>query len=308
MDPTKATQNNDGQPFDVTQRDFRENQVMNSLMENNSGNRQAMMISALVTYGFLDSPDLSKARYYNDWQLLQHDGDPNKLINGVGAHPDIVALDPVSGAPTGKTAAGEPAVGTAGPGANRDTYDNLLLIQHRTLSRGRGRDFNGDLLPECNPADPAYNPAANCDGKTNSTYDPFFGTQYVRDALGDVLLNPDGTPKIDWNQNFQYRDGSPCTGPCVDSGVGHIGGLNPDGTWNKNGLMFLVAQDVNGFFSSCLNCDSLANGTEHTFTPAHPHLALMPYTNTWRDLPSISHGASFGTLSAFASGPGRAAP
>ncbi len=70
----------------------------------------------------------------------------------------------------------------------------------------------------------------------------------------------------------------------------------------------LVTQDVEGWFYSCLNCDSVGNTLSHAFTPVDLNLTFMPYTNTWRDLPSISHGASGGNLSAFASAPGQPGP
>ncbi|MBI5137724.1 MAG: hypothetical protein HZA24_10390 [Nitrospirae bacterium] len=318
-DPTQSTQNNDGTPFDVTGRTTWENQVVRAIMDHRAAttgvDNQDLLISAMVTYGFVPaSPgntDLARARYYNDWQLIQYDGDPDRSVNGVLAHPDILARD-AGGALTGATALGEPAVGSVGPGGSRDTYDNTLLIQHRTLGRGRGRDFAGNVLPEC-----VGSSAPECDGTTNNTYDPFWGTQYVRDGSGNIVMEPDPDPLappgsmlpvIDWGRVFNYRDGEPCDGPCQASGVGHVGGMNPDGTWNRNGLMFLTAQDVTGFFSSCLNCDSRVNGTEHIFTPNAPSLEFMPYTNMWRDLPSISHGASGGNLSAYAAMPGDPGP
>ena len=70
----------------------------------------------------------------------------------------------------------------------------------------------------------------------------------------------------------------------------------------------LVTQDVQGWFSSCFNCDSALNNVSHAFTPRDFGLSFMPYTNTWRDLPSISHGESGGNLSVYAQNPGDPGP
>lgn len=92
------------------------------------------------------------------------------------------------------------------------------------------------------------------------------------------------------------------------SGVEGAIDTDPAGHAGTSGIGQLVTQDVEGWFYSCLNCDSTANGVSHAFTPFEQHLTFMPYTNTWRDLPSISHGASNGNLSTFASGPGQPGP
>jgi hypothetical protein len=70
----------------------------------------------------------------------------------------------------------------------------------------------------------------------------------------------------------------------------------------------LVTQDTQGWLYSCLNCDSTLNSVSHAFTPTDLNLTFMPYTNTWRDLPSISHGESGGNLSVYAQAPGDPGP
>ncbi len=92
------------------------------------------------------------------------------------------------------------------------------------------------------------------------------------------------------------------------SGTEGVIGTDPAGAAGTSGIGQLVTQDVEGWFYSCLNCDSTANNVSHAFTPFETHLTFMPYTNTWRDLPSISHGASGGNLSSYATAPGQVGP
>jgi len=113
------------------------------------------------------------------------------------------------------------------------------------------------------------------------------------------------------------------TGATTDpegGGIAGIGGTGPNegavstSTGNAGmlatgqGIGQLVTQDIEGWFYSCLNCDSVDNSAVHAFTPFEQSLTFMPYTNTWRDLPSISHGSSNGNLSTFATAPGQAGP
>ncbi len=80
------------------------------------------------------------------------------------------------------------------------------------------------------------------------------------------------------------------------------------GTMQGDNIGQLITQDVEGWFYSCLNCDSTVNNVSHAFTPILQGMEFMPYTNTWRDLPSISHGASGGNLSTYAQAPGQPGP
>ncbi len=82
---------------------------------------------------------------------------------------------------------------------------------------------------------------------------------------------------------------------------------------DTEGIGQLVTQDIEGWFYSCLNCDSTANNVSHAFTPFETHLSFMPYTNTWRDLPSISHGGAASVrdarnLRTYATAPGQVGP
>jgi hypothetical protein len=54
----------------------------------------------------------------------------------------------------------------------------------------------------------------------------------------------------------------------------------------------MVAQDVNGYFSSCVNCDTAtteALNQEHAFTPAKLDLTFMPYAAGWQTVPTVIH-------------------
>ncbi|MBI5138050.1 MAG: hypothetical protein HZA24_12040 [Nitrospirae bacterium] len=107
------------------------------------------------------------------------------------------------------------------------------------------------------------------------------------DALGGTAFNGS-------RQTFQQAMATIST-----SGLGTTQGNN----WGQ-----LVTQDVEGWLYSCLNCDSETNNVTHAFTPIDMGMSFMPYTNTWRDLPSISHGASGGNLSTYAQAPGAPGP
>jgi hypothetical protein len=143
----------------------------------------------------------------------------------------------------------------AGPAV--DTYPYAFAIEHYSLARRRGYDNEGNLLPECGGGGP------NCDGKTNPTVDPFWHAQLV----GLVLEN--------WNQQFESTTGEPCDVGCQTSGVGH-----------EQGFSFLTAQDVNGYFESCIGCQPNAEPLE---APPLEPVHYMPYVSGWQTVPSVIH-------------------
>jgi len=54
----------------------------------------------------------------------------------------------------------------------------------------------------------------------------------------------------------------------------------------------LVSQDIEGFFFSCINCDtSLLEGTDgaHAFTPEAIDAHYMPYVAGWQTVPTVTH-------------------
>lgn len=57
-----------------------------------------------------------------------------------------------------------------------------------------------------------------------------------------------------------------------------------------------VAQDVEGFFMSCMNCDTgdgpQGNGNSHAFTPFFLHVEYQDYMDIWTEIPTITHGGS----------------
>lgn len=141
----------------------------------------------------------------------------------------------------------------AGPAV--DTYPYAFAIEHYSVARARGEDNDGNLVAEC--------PDTNCDGKTNPTVDPFWHEQLV----GAVLEN--------WNRTFEYVDGDPCDEYCRGSGVG-----------KEHGFQFLTAQDVNGYFETCINCQPNADPLE---APPPEEAYFMPFLATWDSVPTIIH-------------------
>jgi hypothetical protein len=187
--------------------------------------------SWLVTYGFNAAPDtddIREAIYRNEWRLSQSDS---------GTH----------------------------------TYPYSFLMQHTAEARRRG--FTQDPavpISECLPplADPA------CDGFTNPTVDPFWGKAIVRtafdlngDGVLDPDLNPDGSFKLNFDQEFEFFAGQPCDEACRESGVGH-----------ETGFTFLYEQEVEGYLLSCLNCGH----------PAPASASTVTYTFTWPGLPTLT--------------------
>jgi len=66
---------------------------------------------------------------------------------------------------------------------------------------------------------------------------------------------------------------------------------NPNGN-NEEYFGQLVAQDVEGFFFSCINCDTQAlidAGAEHAFTPEAIDAHYMPYVAGWQTVPTVVH-------------------
>jgi hypothetical protein len=66
--------------------------------------------------------------------------------------------------------------------------------------------------------------------------------------------------------------------PTADGGGGHFM------------LGQLVAQDVQGFLFSCMNCNSSGNDDEHAVTPSLLDVRYQPYVGGWDSVPTIVHG------------------
>jgi hypothetical protein len=136
-----------------------------------------------------------------------------------------------------------------------DTYPYAFAIEHSSLARARGEDNDGNLVAEC--------PDTNCDGKTNPTVDPFWRQQMIGIGLEA------------WDTQFEYIDGQPCGEECRGSGIGA-----------ENGFSFLTAQDVNGYFESCIGCQPNA---EPLTAPPVEEVYYMPYQSSWSTVPTIVH-------------------
>jgi hypothetical protein len=144
------------------------------------------------------------------------------------------------------------------------TYTYSFLMQH--LADGRRRGFTHDPnvpVSECVPP----LPGDTCSGTTNPTVDPFWGKAIVRLPNGDPDRNPDGSLKLNFDQNFEFFDGQPCDEACRESGVGR-----------EKAFTFLYAQEVEGYLLSCLNCGHPAPESAETVT----------YEFTWPGLPTVA--------------------
>jgi hypothetical protein len=73
----------------------------------------------------------------------------------------------------------------------------------------------------------------------------------------------------------------------TDPTVGEAMGGGGNFPWGQ-----LVSQDVEGFFFSCINCDTpalLASGVTHAFTPQDLDARYMDYESGWNVVPTVIH-------------------
>ncbi|MBI5137532.1 MAG: hypothetical protein HZA24_09425 [Nitrospirae bacterium] len=119
-------------------------------------------------------------------------------------------------------------------------------------------------------------------------------TEVATDQRTEQVVALGGTAFEGSRQTFQQA-----TAALSAAGFGSLQGSN----WGQ-----LVTQDVEGWLYTCINCDSSGNNVSHAFTPIDMGMSFMPYTNTWRSLPSIAHGASGGNLGDIAQLPGQPGP
>jgi hypothetical protein len=75
-------------------------------------------------------------------------------------------------------------------------------------------------------------------------------------------------------------------------GVNAVSSGNPtaDGGGGHFMLGQLVAQDIEGFFFSCISCDSDINPGDHAVTPSLIEVRYQPYLTGWDVVPTIIHG------------------
>lgn len=64
----------------------------------------------------------------------------------------------------------------------------------------------------------------------------------------------------------------------------------PNGDEMEGRIGNMVAQDVEAFFMSCLNCDNGATSPSHAFTPAFFDVRYQDYMDAWSEVPTIVHG------------------
>jgi hypothetical protein len=227
-------------------------------VNSNTPDRQDFAMSMAVGYTFL-AGTLTTARYVNDWQLLQQDGDPNTNLNGPVIGDEWMGqVERDSGQPWNAI--------VVDSGANRDTYPYAFAVEHTNVARRRGYN-NGPLgsdipVGECGDAQVIAD--GDCTGEVNMTVDPFWRAQLVNAAFA-----LDGAS---FNQDFEYEEGQPCETGCRTSGIGH-----------EQGFAFLTAQDVNGYFAECAGCDE-------PVVPLMPRSTYMPYEYGWDVVPTIVHG------------------
>ncbi|MFQ5508024.1 MAG: hypothetical protein ACE5FN_01665 [Leptospirillia bacterium] len=65
---------------------------------------------------------------------------------------------------------------------------------------------------------------------------------------------------------------------------------DPSGSGIMNRVAQMVSQDAEGYFFSCMNCDSLNVPTAHRFAPIEVDYDFMPWSSGWHTVPTIQHG------------------
>jgi hypothetical protein len=211
-------------------------------------NAQEFAQTMYVAYGFEKIEALDEARYLNAWEIKQQDLDPNLNVNGT-TNPHNLQFT------------------AADAGLNKDTYPYAFALRHESISRARGEDNGTDEDPFAAQLVDTYECTGpvgfECDHQSNTTMDPFGQAELV------------GVLAENWNQQFEYIDGEPCDEGCQNSSVGR-----------ERGLVFLTAQDVNGYFEQCVNC--APDGVE-PYPILTPQPTYMPYESSWNVVPTVFH-------------------
>jgi hypothetical protein len=112
--------------------------------------------------------------------------------------------------------------------------------------------------------------------------------------LVDGSNNPNAVPGMTDPAAFEASRQTVQMAFAVDSGpnlttdhtTGSLNGHDPE-VYGQ-----LVAQDVEGFFFSCINCDTQAledAGVAHAFTPEAIDAHYMPYVAGWQTVPTVIH-------------------
>jgi len=106
----------------------------------------------------------------------------------------------------------------------------------------------------------------------------------------DLTLDAGGNPFEASRQTLQMAFAADSrTGATTNPGGGSGGSVHTE----TGGLGQLTTQDVNGWFWSCINCDTPDLGEAvHAFEPLDQVYSFMPYDTSWRSVPSIQHAAA----------------
>jgi hypothetical protein len=109
------------------------------------------------------------------------------------------------------------------------------------------------------------------------------------------VLDISGTPGNDFEFEASRQTLQQAFALDAGSGVGSANDTtDPDAnnTLHEESMGQLVSQDVEGFFFSCINCDTQAltdANAEHAFTPEAIDAHYMPYVSGWQTVPTVTH-------------------
>ena len=152
------------------------------------------------------------------------------------------------------------------------TYDNAMNLAVSSRSPQR-ISCAGSTNPDC----------ASTIGLTNPTVDPFWGESVdSRDGFGEAIKDAlTGEIIHDYTGDFGFaRDVAQNT-----TGTGQ--GI---ATWSN--MSFMYVQSVEGYLSTCMNCDSpdlLASGVTHAWDHYVDEPWFQDYTSSWNVVPTVVH-------------------
>ena len=109
----------------------------------------------------------------------------------------------------------------------------------------------------------------------------------------DLTLQDGGTPFEASKQTLQMAFAAASDTGATTNPDALPGGAANLGAGGSRSVAQLVTQDVEGWFFSCIGCDTPELGTTgHAFEPADQQYTFMPYTTTWNSVPTITHAPS----------------
>lgn len=179
-------------------------------------------------------------------------------------------------------------VGGAGFTAQQEWIDQTVIGYVESLANTDGNRMNGgegdvtlaqNMRSQFNATGTLTSVGSHIDQRLEQMVE-LNGLTGSNDNVGSANIDANGVQDAS-RQTIQQAFGVNATStgnPTADGGGGHFM------------LGSLVAQDINGFLFSCMNCDSSAASPSHAVTPSLLDVQYQPYVGGWDSVPTIVHG------------------